>query len=158
MLSLLYGPTLTSIHDYWKNHSFDYTDLCWQSDVTDIICTYYWWRNWVQIWTQMSPKVWPFWTTPCSSASWCACSASQPALNSESSDWSPTGRHPHGSCLWKRTLTSWHCFCLELGGERPCFAVQELSPYVALSPLSPLSLPWWSTLTTFTILTISHWF
>ena len=31
--SLLYGPTLTSIHDYWKNHSFDYTDLCQQSDV-----------------------------------------------------------------------------------------------------------------------------
>ena len=26
---------LTSIHDYWKNHSFDYTDLCWQSDVSD---------------------------------------------------------------------------------------------------------------------------
>ena len=23
-LSLLYGPTCTSIHDYWKNHSFDY--------------------------------------------------------------------------------------------------------------------------------------
>ena len=23
----LYGPTLTSIHDYWKNHSFDYMDL-----------------------------------------------------------------------------------------------------------------------------------
>ena len=22
-LSLLYGPTLTSIHDYWKNHNFD---------------------------------------------------------------------------------------------------------------------------------------
>ena len=21
-LSLLYGPTLTSVHDYWKNHSF----------------------------------------------------------------------------------------------------------------------------------------
>ena len=30
-LSVLYGPTLTSIHDYWKNHSFDYTDLCRQS-------------------------------------------------------------------------------------------------------------------------------
>ena len=30
-LNFLYGPTLTSIHDYWKNHSFDYTDLCWQS-------------------------------------------------------------------------------------------------------------------------------
>ena len=23
-LSLLYGPTLTPIHDYWKNHTFDY--------------------------------------------------------------------------------------------------------------------------------------
>ena len=23
VLSLLYGPTLTSIHNYWKNHSFD---------------------------------------------------------------------------------------------------------------------------------------
>ena len=23
VLSLLYGPTLTSIHDYWKNHSFN---------------------------------------------------------------------------------------------------------------------------------------
>ena len=23
MLNLLYGPTLTSIHDYWKNHSLD---------------------------------------------------------------------------------------------------------------------------------------
>ena len=32
VLSLLYGPTLTSILDYWKNHGFDYTDLCWQSN------------------------------------------------------------------------------------------------------------------------------
>ena len=29
VLSLLYGPTLTSIYDYWKNHSFYYMDLCW---------------------------------------------------------------------------------------------------------------------------------
>ena len=28
VLSLLYGPALTSIHDHWKNHSFDYMDLC----------------------------------------------------------------------------------------------------------------------------------
>ena len=34
VLSLLYGPTLTSVHDYWKNHSFDNTELCWQSDVS----------------------------------------------------------------------------------------------------------------------------
>ena len=34
VLSLLNGPTLTSIHDYWKNHSFYYLDLCQQSDVS----------------------------------------------------------------------------------------------------------------------------
>ena len=33
-LSFLYGPTLTSKHDYWKNHSFDYMDLCWQSNIS----------------------------------------------------------------------------------------------------------------------------
>ena len=27
-LSFLSGPTLTSVHDSWKNHSFDYVDLC----------------------------------------------------------------------------------------------------------------------------------
>ena len=38
-LSFLYGPTLTSTHDYWKNHSFDYTDLCWQTNVSGfLIC------------------------------------------------------------------------------------------------------------------------
>ena len=31
---LLCGPALTSICDYWKNHSFDYTDLCRQSNVS----------------------------------------------------------------------------------------------------------------------------
>ena len=33
-LGLLYGPALTSIHDYWKNHRFDYTDLCQQRDIS----------------------------------------------------------------------------------------------------------------------------
>ena len=32
VLSLLYDPALTSVHDYWKNCSFDYIDLGWQSD------------------------------------------------------------------------------------------------------------------------------
>ena len=27
-------PARTSMHDHWKNHSFDYMDLCWQSDVS----------------------------------------------------------------------------------------------------------------------------
>ena len=38
-LSFLYSPSilycpLISIHDYWKNHSSDETDLCWQSNVS----------------------------------------------------------------------------------------------------------------------------
>ena len=36
-ICFLYSPTLTSIRDYWKNHSFDYTDLCWQSDASAFI-------------------------------------------------------------------------------------------------------------------------
>ena len=34
-LNLLYGPTLTSTHDYWKNHSFDYTDFFQKSDFSN---------------------------------------------------------------------------------------------------------------------------
>ena len=34
VLNLLYGPTLTLVHDYWKNHRFDYTDLCRQSGIS----------------------------------------------------------------------------------------------------------------------------
>ena len=30
--------SLVSVHNYWKNHSFDYTDLCWQSNVCFLIC------------------------------------------------------------------------------------------------------------------------
>ena len=33
-LTFLYSPTLTSIHDHWKKHSFDYVDLCWQNNVS----------------------------------------------------------------------------------------------------------------------------
>ena len=32
--SFLYGQTLTSIHDYWKNCILDYMGLCWQSNVS----------------------------------------------------------------------------------------------------------------------------
>ena len=28
-LSLLYGPTLIFVHDYWRHHSFEYMDLCY---------------------------------------------------------------------------------------------------------------------------------
>ena len=34
VLSCLYSPTLTSIHDYWKNHSFDQTDFYRQNNVS----------------------------------------------------------------------------------------------------------------------------
>ena len=46
-LSLLYGPTLTSIHNYWKNHSFD---LCQQSNVI-------WSRLWFFQWSCMDVRV-----------------------------------------------------------------------------------------------------
>ena len=32
--SAFFMVQLTSIHDYWKNHGFDYTYLCQQSDVS----------------------------------------------------------------------------------------------------------------------------
>ena len=34
VLSFLQSPTVTSIHDHWKNHSLDQADLCWQSNVS----------------------------------------------------------------------------------------------------------------------------
>ena len=34
VLSLLYGPTVTSIYNSWKNHSFDSMDLCQRDDVS----------------------------------------------------------------------------------------------------------------------------
>ena len=34
VLNLLSGPTLTSVHDYWKNHRFDRMDL----DVHCVLC------------------------------------------------------------------------------------------------------------------------
>ena len=33
VLSHFYCPARRSIHDYWRNHSFDYIDFCWQSEV-----------------------------------------------------------------------------------------------------------------------------
>ena len=35
-LSAFYMVQLTCVHDHWKNHSFDYTDLSWQSDVSAV--------------------------------------------------------------------------------------------------------------------------
>ena len=32
--AFFFGPTLTSIHNYWKNNSFGWMDLCWQSNVS----------------------------------------------------------------------------------------------------------------------------
>ena len=34
VLSFLHSPSLTSIHDHWKNHSLDQMDLFWQSNVS----------------------------------------------------------------------------------------------------------------------------
>ena len=34
VLSLLYGSTLTSVHNYWKKHNFDYMGFSQQSDIS----------------------------------------------------------------------------------------------------------------------------
>ena len=34
MLRLLYDPALTTVRDHWEDHSLDYMDLCWQSNVS----------------------------------------------------------------------------------------------------------------------------
>ena len=36
-LSLIYGPALTSVHDYGKNHSSDYTNLCQSRHYADFV-------------------------------------------------------------------------------------------------------------------------
>ena len=41
-LSFLYGPTLTSIHDYWKIHSFDSTELFGKVISLLFICSLSW--------------------------------------------------------------------------------------------------------------------
>ena len=33
-LRLLYGSTLTSVHNYWKINNFDYIYVCWKSDIS----------------------------------------------------------------------------------------------------------------------------
>ena len=42
VLSFLHSPTLTSIHDHWRNHSLDQMDLCWQSSLCFLICYLGW--------------------------------------------------------------------------------------------------------------------
>ena len=36
LLGLLYSPTLTSVHDHWKNHSFYKSDFVWK--LTSLLC------------------------------------------------------------------------------------------------------------------------
>ena len=60
-LSLLYGPTLTSVHNYWKNHSSDYMNLCQRSHVAVFSYTFelWCWRRllripWITRWSNQS--------------------------------------------------------------------------------------------------------
>ena len=50
VLSLLYGPTFISIHDYWKNHSFDFTNICWHSNIYLGINIFSYLRLWITLW------------------------------------------------------------------------------------------------------------
>ena len=53
-LSFLFSPTLTSIHDYWKNHSFElYDSLCYIPETNIIFkptILQYLWRIHFDIW------------------------------------------------------------------------------------------------------------
>ena len=40
--SFLFGPNFISVHDYWRNHSFDQMDLCWQVMSLLLICCLDW--------------------------------------------------------------------------------------------------------------------
>ena len=40
-LTVLYGATITSIHDYWKNHSFDYIELFQPSNISILLKNLY---------------------------------------------------------------------------------------------------------------------
>ena len=61
-LSLLYRPALISIHDYWKNHSFDYTDLFFgkvTSLLFNMLLVWLKWRQFFNSPSQMaSPRAW----------------------------------------------------------------------------------------------------
>jgi len=52
-LSFLYIPSLTSIHDYWKNHSLDYTDLFWQLHTQ-------FWAKWKEKQNKEKINPWPW--------------------------------------------------------------------------------------------------
>ena len=34
--AFFYCPALTFVQDYWKKHSFDYLNLCWQRNISDL--------------------------------------------------------------------------------------------------------------------------
>ena len=54
-LSLFYCPALTSIHDYWKIHSFGYTDLCPQSDFLAFNVLIFIFYSLILSWTPLPP-------------------------------------------------------------------------------------------------------
>ena len=41
--SAFFMVQLLHIHEYWKNHSFDYTDLCWQSNIFRFLICFLCW-------------------------------------------------------------------------------------------------------------------
>ena len=58
LLSLLYGPTLIFMQDYWKNHSFDYPGFCWPSIQVCYSNSNMLWENFSLAWKLLS--IWWF--------------------------------------------------------------------------------------------------
>ena len=98
MLSLLYGPTFTSVHDYWKNRSFDYA-ICWHSDVSVVFRGQ--WKLCCQgqgtVRGSFSGMQQPFWGTSCM-------------------EWVPAGRNwiPVRLVDWVNIWVGWGANCEDL--------------------------------------------
>ena len=115
VLSFLYSPTLTSIHDYWKNHSFAISclttsNLPWFMDLTfQVPMQYYSLQHWISL---PSPVT--------STTGYCSCFGSLSSFFLELFlHWSPVAYWAHtnlGSSSFS-VLSSW-LFILFMGFSR----------------------------------------
>ena len=117
MLSLLYGPTLTSIHAYWKHHSFDYMDFCQQSSLNlKGNCYSGWWWSWPRCWDRRGHLNSPEGSSPQDRAE----SASDPsATGHPKSRWAASADPPRA---WVQKIHRW-----EPGDQPSWMADKELN-------------------------------
>ena len=136
VLSLLYGSALTSIHDYWGNYTFDYTDfvdkvvsllfnilsmfvITWLPSFKNLVCTHLSWgilsmgslekKSW-QLWDML--KNWCFWIVVLKKTleSPLDCKEIQPVHPKGNQSWMLIGRtdaEAETPILWPLDAKSW---------------------------------------------------